>query len=694
MNIGFLLLFLSLSAAVVRADYLDDISVLDTFRILAVLPRIQTKVIASLPQLSLTLSNDAISGSPCLAELKRALNEFLHEHSVFNLLSNSGKGINELGDYKGCKKAHGRYFVFSASVVKLGLCAPHSCRQKDFDVLKLWLVSIAQKYMKDLPVDLSEMGFVDVDKANKQEVTKGVYISFGIVILCAVAGIVASFADTLIPRTAWNSRSRKVLESFNMYKNAKTLFFAENRVDPNLDILNGIKTLFMGWIVFGHILMMLTTAPMVNIADLQNLFLNERKYAFYSSASLGVDVFFCLTGFLGVLVVTEQLKGPWKKRLLAVPLIYVHRYLRMLPVYIMAILVPLYILPYLNKGAIYFTVNSMKGDCADKWYYNLLYINNFSEESDCGGWTWYLANDFQMYFLVPPFVLLHQFRPFLAYLGTFVLMLASFGAQLWTCIHYHFTYNFSKSAQGEGNGYNKYYTRPYCRINPFLIGMLAAWMYISYRTKQKAREKAASQAKAELAVNPSVSSSPEPAVEPKRSLFDMMNIAILESWIVRYTLYVAGFLMMFACVYFFFDFYKAGTTLDDKDNYIYVLLSRPAFVVGMLFCVYPACLGKARVLRPILGMELFNVLSRVVFSAYMFNMLIIAFYHGSREDGLYFNTQSIWMMALEIFVLTYVNAVFTTLLFEYPVIGLSKEFLRPKRQNVISRGESSVKTAK
>ena len=45
---------------------------------------------------------------------------------------------------------------------------------------------------------------------------------------------------------------------------------------------------------------------------------------------------------------------------------------------------------------------------------NFLFINNFypKEFSDgCMGWTWYLANDFQLYCIAPVFVYLYYKRP-------------------------------------------------------------------------------------------------------------------------------------------------------------------------------------------------------------------------------------------------------------------------------------------
>ena len=40
--------------------------------------------------------------------------------------------------------------------------------------------------------------------------------------------------------------------------------------------------------------------------------------------------------------------------------------------------------------------------CPSTWWYNALYINNFLDfDKQCIGWTWYLANDMQFYWVSP-----------------------------------------------------------------------------------------------------------------------------------------------------------------------------------------------------------------------------------------------------------------------------------------------------
>lgn len=596
----------------------------------------------------------SFKGNACVDELKLFVNNFLGERSVFLLLLDGGKFINELGSIENCESDHGRYYLVSAfQLAKLGLCVPSSCTEDDMNIFKRRLIEIANNIAKREVVDEKSIVFTDARKAKYPIMTKGTIFTFTIVIIVVIISIVASCATNFKSYNKMKGHAKNILDAFDIVKNAKSLLYSENRVDKNLDILNGVKTLSMGWISLAHFLLMISTAPIINILDLQDIFLTRPGYALFTSASLAVDVFFFLSGFLGILVCTEQIRNSKHSKILTTLLIYIHRYIRMLPVYGFAMLAVLYILPYLHNGTIYFTINDMKGKCDTDWVYNLLYINNLVERSNCCGWSWYIANDFQMYLLIPPLVIIYLYSPKLGYASVYTMMLASFSIQYGLLSYYDIGYFYDTTGSRDGPSIGTiYYGKPWCRINPFLIGIIFAWMYLSHKNKETT------------------------------GIASLINNTIKNSIIFRYALYIIGFASTTVSVFIFFEFYKKGTTKSHFEHYIFVIFSRPGFILGLFMMIYPGCLGLARGIRGILSNDLFNVLSRIVFSAYMFNMIIIGFFNASREDGMYFTTTQLWLVSIDIFVLDYAVAFISTLLLEYPVISLSKEYLRPKRQAI------------
>lgn len=64
---------------------------------------------------------------------------------------------------------------------------------------------------------------------------------------------------------------------------------------------------------------------------------------------------------------------------LNVPMMYLHRYLRLTPLLAMAILMYMRILPLMTSGPIAETINfGNYNDCERTWYLTLLYVQNYA----------------------------------------------------------------------------------------------------------------------------------------------------------------------------------------------------------------------------------------------------------------------------------------------------------------------------
>lgn len=95
---------------------------------------------------------------------------------------------------------------------------------------------------------------------------------------------------------------------------------------------------------------------------------------------------------------------------------YIHRYIRLTPLYMIVFGIFTTTSPYLPDGP--FFQHSQQIDCTKYWWKHLLYIQNFfsGSSSICFGWSWYIANDF-LYYLLSPLILVPLFyRPVVGYL--------------------------------------------------------------------------------------------------------------------------------------------------------------------------------------------------------------------------------------------------------------------------------------
>eukprot|EP00826_Nyctotherus_ovalis_P012952 TRINITY_DN13457_c0_g1_i16.p1 TRINITY_DN13457_c0_g1~~TRINITY_DN13457_c0_g1_i16.p1 ORF type:complete len:221 (+),score=26.81 TRINITY_DN13457_c0_g1_i16:76-738(+) len=214
----------------------------------------------------------------------------------------------------------------------------------------------------------------------------------------------------------------------------------------------------------------------------------------------------------------------------------------------------------------------------------------------------------------------------------------------------------------------------YCRINTFLIGVLMAWMYIAHKQAKKESADAGN----------------EREVYGK-SAINQFNYSVIHNWYLRYSMYVVGLVITSVCVYTYFDFFKVDTSKSLLEHHFFTVFFRPGFIIGMALVIYPACLGKARILRAILGYHIFNVLSKATYAIYMLHLVVLEPMLSMRDEAFHFNEYVLWLTTIDGFLLSCAVALVATLVFEYPIIGLSKEFLRPKRAPIISDKETGGK---
>lgn len=92
------------------------------------------------------------------------------------------------------------------------------------------------------------------------------------------------------------------------------------------------------------------------------------------NAAIVVDVFFVIGGFLVAVTLLAMLDK--SKGKMNIPLLYIHRYLRITPMYIIIICIGTFIFPLLGSGPYWHVARTWAGYCEKNWWKNILYINN------------------------------------------------------------------------------------------------------------------------------------------------------------------------------------------------------------------------------------------------------------------------------------------------------------------------------
>ena len=191
------------------------------------------------------------------------------------------------------------------------------------------------------------------------------------------------------------SEPRGQLRLFDLRRNWRSLTHRPPGDDP---VVDGVRALAILWVIPYHLVLFHLgsfTAEAVAVAT-------GTWTQWTSRGDMGVDLFFVISGYLigGILFAEYRSTGT-----VLIRRFYVRRFLRLIPVYIVAMLVGLYFVHNIPREAILMAFPPFMN--ADMMWTNLLYVNNFLPiNRQYMGWCWSLAIEEQFYLLFPAFLLL------------------------------------------------------------------------------------------------------------------------------------------------------------------------------------------------------------------------------------------------------------------------------------------------
>nr|KAG5706680.1 hypothetical protein BaRGS_005750 [Batillaria attramentaria] len=434
----------------------------------------------------------------------------------------------------------------------------------------------------------------------------------------------------------------KLLISFSLYTNGSKLL-STYQPPGSLTCVHGIRFLSMTWVVLGH-----TFGAVNGFADnsgpYQKKVYDDFSFGMVANATLSVDTFFLLSGLLVAYLSLKEMNK--NKGHLNWPMFYFHRFWRLTPVYMMIIYFNTALTPYLATGPNAPDEDqkaAMRKPCEENWWTNMLYINNLVH-GGCEGEGWYLANDMQFYLLSPLIFVPFFYSAWLGGLsaGAFLLATSITPGVLTSIKHFQpsTTAAVDEPIEPGADYMNEYYIKPYCRMGPYIVGLIAG--YLLYRCGTKIR---------------------------------MHKVVVVVGWLAATGIAVSSL----------FGLYDA-TKFTDREpmevwqSALYNALGRTAWSISVAWVIIACVWGYGGFVNTILSWGALVPLSRLTYCIYLIHMSAQNTLIRSFNTPFYMNSVNIVMFQFGLLVLCYFIGAIVSLTFESPMMGLEKILLHGNKK--------------
>eukprot|EP01084_Bolivina_argentea_P180797 312345_1 len=454
----------------------------------------------------------------------------------------------------------------------------------------------------------------------------------------------------------------------------------ENKSEFNF--LDGIRFVSMAWVIWGHVYVYILVSapsnqavmipplpgsmvPQGENADSYDYVFNQfymmfAEYGFYS-----VDSFYYLSGFLAAFSLYRQLNKydinkAFSSLYIWIPLAYVHRILRLLPMMTFILLIQWFIADQLPYG---YKVPSRDANaqlCEDSWYKVLLFYANLGELDDlgCMGHLWYVQCDMQMFLLLPWILLLYKWKPLMGIISSIVPFFICIGLRTFFAFYYDFGANMLAPAYETRNGgdQQQQYFKPWGRMGPYFFGTFTMLIILTVKNH-----------KYEI-----------------RSRLIYFSVMILSCFIM-------------ACLVFWpWEDVKHAPKQrwSVLNNQIYYALSRPVWgiALGLLSFVLVFKYNHFKsIIGVILSLKIYQPLGKLTYTMYLIHMMIIQWFFNSINISFYYELWFVICIFMAILTITMALTIVLWFVIEQPVaniIGLCMKQLSFKKKSKLKKKNS------
>ncbi|XP_066259370.1 nose resistant to fluoxetine protein 6-like isoform X2 [Euwallacea similis] len=565
---------------------------------------------------------------------------------------------------------------YNSTLIHWAVCLPSTCLPEDGERVMRKMVALFIEF-NELKVNINEL---DCYSENSPPTTSWGQIIYGVLIVLVLATIILSTTLHVL-----HIRSTRKLLSYNIYSvdrirqrnsTLKELILSVSLIQNvsallqtkpnefNLECICGIKFISMVFILAGHSLIFIFGSPLAN-TSFANEMIKKLENCIFLNSPLLVDSFLLVSGFLMARLLLVELDK--KSGKINVAMLYLVRYIRLTPAYLVVIGLNMTWLPLLGKGPLWRRITETERmRCSKSWWANLLYINNYVNTDSCMFQAWYLAADFHLFIIAPIFIYLVWKWP---KLGICVLSIATFVSAI-VPGYLTFVNSYDPTLLGfppeiEDLTTNYYFVNAYIkthmRANSYFVGLLSGYLvYWMYKECAKI---------------------PDWLLWLGWTLAAMFGLGSMGS--------ITWFL-------------TPGYVQDNLKSAMYAPLHRVFWALALGWVITVCVTENASAVNKFLSWKFFIPLSRLTYSAYLVNGVVLICHKGVTREATSWTKFDLASVLLGHFVITFSFAFVLCVCFESPILSLKrilmgiketseKPFVQPAILRVIESGNQETK---
>ncbi|KAH8382324.1 hypothetical protein KR009_002922, partial [Drosophila setifemur] len=508
--------------------------------------------------------------------------------------------------------------------IKIATCFPASCSGPQMDIFAKQLLQsfLNSSSLNSINLSIEESGCQTSDS----EPWDGLTI-FTVVILSIFTLIVilCTFYDYFMCED--QKRLPPLVKIISARANSRSLFrLVDGSSNPNvIECLNGIRCMSLIWVVYLHEHMFSLISPNINFTYVVS-WLGTPMSSFFQHGYFSVDTFLFIGGLLlsmTALRTMEKTKGK-----LNIPMMYLHRIIRIWPVLAMAILVYVKMMPIVSGGPLFKRGFHGKEACVNGWYWDLLFIQNYAVK-DCLDQSWYLAVDMQLY-VISPLLLIGIYKwGKKAAAGIAVLVVLLLGCLFATQMVNNYSMEI-KNGGGDAESNQKLYLATHTHCAPWLVGFLFGYFLHLNRGRK----------------------------------FQLSRLVVWSGWFLSLA-------MMFTSIFALYPAAKwSAPPLSTIEESLYYTLTRLGWPLALCWVVFACMQGYGSLANSFLSSPLWQPLSRLSYSIYIWHMFIQEVNSRNVRTSTYFSEYTVIRNFWSDFGISLVMSYILYLIIEAPIGGL------------------------